>query len=1074
MRSVALYQGITDGVGAVVAFMLVPMIGAFSDTHGRKPALLISAVSAAAPVFVMAAYGWMLGGQLTLVLYAIVALVSKLNSYSVALSYVADCSSLAKRSAAFGEVSGVMFLGLTGGPFVSGFLTRGASLAFAAVLNVLAALYIVFLLPETKPAISARESDAAFVLDEKTGLLTGTGAGAGNKGYGSSSASSSSTLTVPPASSLAKDSSSSSSSPSSSGEPKPPHKKSMLLAFHFLASNPLYALIGLITLLSQLAVFGVGQVYFLYLTEELGFARTDTIHAALIGGVQTSVVMLVGMPWLSKKLHESVLMLVGLTSYAIYALGLALSASTRGQAYGIIMFWSLSGLLFPATCSLLSAHTNAEATGLAQGALSAVRSCASGLGPALFAVIFSQMVTIKHAQLGVPGPVSYAQDTAYMNVLGLPVHYTALPFVLGAALIIISIGLTLYLPSQRNAQENAALDASKKAQAEEAAKGAIAVSDSSSSSNQPQWPAAVPHGSLPSGAGRENVSVALHHWGKVRSSLHRRRGIVHPAVEGCHQYWDEWQSLGAHLKRRKHEHMHEAGWHYRPHKHDHGTQTVSTSPIASHQHHIAESDEEHPEESIAVATSYAFVLPPKRSAKSRWIWALSLLIVIVLSLIVVESFGGLFDEATPQAPLAVTHGGSGKHGHGGDAKARTGAGAEAEPKSGADAKGKDADTKHPKAAHAQFAIEEEEDNSSSNEDASATSSSFNSTQSFPGLNMTQMVFAPLPRATNESILVMSLMGPPGVGKVRQKATRRISRSRARGRWSVEQRTAHADLSVFRLLCVTCMQTALSRHLTLAYGLTPLSSGVLVRSEISRGTPLGLSIRETVVNGGLIADATVLQLVSDEIARLKAADPEWPGVILDGFPRTLPQAQMLDSAQSPLPPLSVMVYVHMRDDILAERRRGRRSCPKCGASFNMDGIDRDGYYLPARVPKHADQSTCDRDDTPLVQREDDREDIAARRMIAFNTESLPMAEYYRTQGKLISIEKTRSAAEVFETIRPDIEAAFAREEVIEEAAAKAKAKAKRDRKQRAKAGTLKEKKKAAAEAKKAAADAAVAA
>ena len=676
MRSVALYQGITDGVGAVVAFLLVPMIGAFSDTHGRKPALLMSAISAAAPVFVMASYGWLIAGEMTLILYALVALVSKLNSYSVALSYVADCSSLAKRSAAFGEVSGVMFLGLTGGPFVSGFLTRGSSLAIAATLNILAALYIVFVLPETKPPVPTREVDAAS--DEKTGLLA-----TGSKAYGS-------TLTVPSQQEHGKSSSSSSSS-SSSDEAKPPHKKSVLLAFYFLASNPLYALIGIITLLSQLAVFGVGQVYFLYLTEELGFARTDTIHAALIGGVQTSVVMLVGMPWLSKKLHESVLMLVGLTAYAIYALGLALAASTREQAFGIIIFWSLSGMLFPATCSLLSAHTNAEATGLAQGALSAVRCCASGLGPALFAVIFSQMVSIKHAELGVAGPVSYTQDTAYMSVLGLPIHYTAVPFVLGAALIVISIGLTLYLPSQRNPQENAGLEAAQRAHAKEASKGAIAVSGhqqgASSSSSSPS---------------SEHVSVAMHHWGQIRASLHRRRGIVHPAVEGFHQFWDEWQSLGAHLKRRKHEHMHEKG-------------------IINREPHIGESDAEKPEESIAAATSYAFVLPPKRSAKSRWTWAVALLVVIVLTLVVVKSFGGVFDEGTAQAPLPV----SGKHGHG-HANAKTGSPHEAED------------------ASKSLLFENANVNSTAN-----------STQVFPGLV----------RAANESITVMSLMGPPGVGKV---------------------------------------------------------------------------------------------------------------------------------------------------------------------------------------------------------------------------------------------------------------------------------------------------------------------
>jgi adenylate kinase len=216
------------------------------------------------------------------------------------------------------------------------------------------------------------------------------------------------------------------------------------------------------------------------------------------------------------------------------------------------------------------------------------------------------------------------------------------------------------------------------------------------------------------------------------------------------------------------------------------------------------------------------------------------------------------------------------------------------------------------------------------------------------------------------------------------------------------------------------KTALSRHLTKAYGLTPLSSGVLIRSEISRGTDLGNSIRSTVESGGLIADATVLHLVEQEIRRLQANDSSWPGVILDGFPRTLPQARMLDAPDSPLPPLSPMVYVHMRDDILAERRAGRRICPVCGASYNLHAIDRDGYYLAARHPKHADQTKCDRENATLVAREDDREDIAQRRMKAFREESLPMVQYYKDRGVLIDIEKTRSAGQVFKKIRAQME------------------------------------------------------
>jgi adenylate kinase len=227
------------------------------------------------------------------------------------------------------------------------------------------------------------------------------------------------------------------------------------------------------------------------------------------------------------------------------------------------------------------------------------------------------------------------------------------------------------------------------------------------------------------------------------------------------------------------------------------------------------------------------------------------------------------------------------------------------------------------------------------------------------------------------------------------------------------------------------KTALSRHLTAAYGLTPLSSGVLIRSEIARATPLGVQIKDIVASGGLVADELVLALVEKEIERLRTNNTDWPGVILDGFPRTLPQARMLDRPDCPIPPLSPMIYVHMKESILAERREGRRLCPVCGATYNMNPIDHDGYKLTPRVPDHADQTTCSRDNATLVRREDDKPDVAAHRMAAFRNESLPMARYYSAQGKLISIEKRFGAKKVFRAIRADIERLMAQQRLENE-------------------------------------------
>lgn len=433
------FQGITDGVGAFVAFFLVPLIGQYSDSHGRKPALLFTMLSASAPLLVLAAYESLGGAEAseavalgTIVLYALVALFSKLNSYAVALSYVADCSSLSVRPSAFAQVSGVMFIGLTAGPLCSSRMNRTAALGVAAGLTVLTAIYLVVMTPESKsPSSGGSPHDHAPLLSSSTSTAGPVGASSQDhllvnsdkKSYGSTVA----------------------SSPQASPRPTivKPTKGSLLLTFKFLTTHPIYMLIGIITLLSQLAVFGVGQIYYLYLLEELSFQRSDNIEAAWIGGAETTLLMIGVVPYASKILHESSIMAFGLACYAIYALGLAIVASTRAQALFIIIFWAGSGVLFPATCALLSSLTSAEHTGLAQGALSAIRSFASGLGPALFALFFGQMVSYKHAALHTTQQIGYDQDSAMI----LGVHYTAIPFLVGTVLILAALVLTLYLPS---------------------------------------------------------------------------------------------------------------------------------------------------------------------------------------------------------------------------------------------------------------------------------------------------------------------------------------------------------------------------------------------------------------------------------------------------------------------------------------------------------------------------------------------------------------------------------------------------------------------------------------------------
>jgi len=952
MENVALYQGATDAVGALVAFALVPMIGDFSDHKGRKPALLVSALCAAAPVFVLALYGTVFGTYFTIVLYALVALVSKLNSYSVALSFVADCSTIEQRSSVFGEVSGVMFVGLTGGPLVSGFLPRGIALTLAAFLNVAAALYIMLLMPETlgrqksshsRHAVHA-EADADAHDPEKKSLL----ANGASKSYGGAE--------------QGRDGAQDAAAAPVTVSEKPKKKRGFLMAWNFLTQNRLYALIGLITLISQLAVFGVGQIYFLYLAEEGGFERVEIIRAALIGGAETIVVMLVGMPWLSQHMHESSLMLIGLASYLIYALGLASSAASKLAVFAIIIFWSLSGLSFPATCSLLSAHTPHEQTGLAQGALSAVRCCASGLGPAVFALFFSRMVAIKREHLG-PGRFSFIEDTA---TVGWGIHYTALPFVLGALLIFIAMVLTLWLPStrQKSAPKTPAHPSRAQGDVEQqqppkerkSSSAEFVMPPARSSKSRMTWfiaLTAVCIGTLMvcSYVGHyfadEPVHDHIHAQNKQSLVQMHNVHFSHSATEGV-SFVDNWaaqldtavvgkdnaQEAQEAAIRREEKFSATEGTDAQAQGDEEDEKAKNGAPDAD------EPADEESETEQERASELARLHDQDGATASNASKSAASPRLLELSALVAEQKQKSADKLEKRINGAPDQ--------------------QAVPRKGAAPPAAKADHEHGDKAAALLSKEDRE------------------------------------KIAEEKriITVMALMGPPGVGK-----------------------------------------TALSRHLTEAYGLTPLSSGVLIRSEIARETPLGLKIKHTVETGGLVDDALVLALVEKEISRLRAADPKWPGVILDGFPRTLNQARMLDAADSPIPPLSPMVYVHMRDDILAERREGRRLCPVCGATYNMNPIDHDGYVLKARRPDHDDQTTCSRDNATLVRRPDDREDIAQHRMQAFRNESLPMAPYYEAQGKLISIEKTRGAKTVFKLIRADLERLMAQQRLELERRAK---------------------------------------
>ncbi|HMK30319.1 MAG TPA: adenylate kinase [Terriglobales bacterium] len=189
-----------------------------------------------------------------------------------------------------------------------------------------------------------------------------------------------------------------------------------------------------------------------------------------------------------------------------------------------------------------------------------------------------------------------------------------------------------------------------------------------------------------------------------------------------------------------------------------------------------------------------------------------------------------------------------------------------------------------------------------------------------------------------------------------------------------------------------------------YGIPQMSTGDLLRDNIARRTELGAKAKVFMDHGELVPD----QLVEDMLAArvVGGADTD-RGFILDGFPRTLPQAEWLDgfldewTAQHgegrSYRPVVINVVVSYNE--LLRRLTGRRSCPTCGRIYNV-------YLQPPRVA-----DVCDVDGSKLVTRPDDSEEVISERLRVYERQTLPLTDYYRAQGRLHEIDGDRDAATV---------------------------------------------------------------
>ena len=199
----------------------------------------------------------------------------------------------------------------------------------------------------------------------------------------------------------------------------------------------------------------------------------------------------------------------------------------------------------------------------------------------------------------------------------------------------------------------------------------------------------------------------------------------------------------------------------------------------------------------------------------------------------------------------------------------------------------------------------------------------------------------------------------------------------------------------------------ARRVARLWGIPHISTGELLRANVSQRTPLGKAAQEIIDNGALVSDDIVNEMVE---VRLAEADCEH-GYILDGFPRTLTQAVWLDrclSSGSVQPPI-VGIKIHLSEGELLLRISGRRSCPVCHTAYNV-------YFNPPTREKY-----CDRGCAELIHRSDDYEETVGKRLRVYEQRTAPVIAHYSSLGYLAEV----NGSQAVETVAAGIVAAVGR-------------------------------------------------
>jgi adenylate kinase len=188
----------------------------------------------------------------------------------------------------------------------------------------------------------------------------------------------------------------------------------------------------------------------------------------------------------------------------------------------------------------------------------------------------------------------------------------------------------------------------------------------------------------------------------------------------------------------------------------------------------------------------------------------------------------------------------------------------------------------------------------------------------------------------------------------------------------------------------------SRLLSEKYGYPQISTGDILREMAQADTPLGRKIKETMAAGQLVSDEILAEVI---LTRTSQPDCQG-GYILDGYPRTLDQAHLLEELARRQHKQVLLARVVVSEEVLFKRLTGRRTCTNCGEIYNL-------YFRPPEVA-----GVCGLDGAPLTQRADDNAESVSRRFEEYKRSTAPLIDYYRQSGRLIELDGELPVAEVF--------------------------------------------------------------